>query len=100
MKPLPPNDLPTAVFSVAEIAAAKRDGYLHIHDNGVLTIHRSGEPVTQVHTPAKDRRRKPLTCSDLCDKIQEGRVSARARHNAMAERPAPRLVKPWPLSTT
>jgi hypothetical protein len=71
MKPLPPDDLPIVTFSVAEIAAAKRDGYLHIHDNGVLTIHRPGEPVAQVLIPPKDRRRKKLTCSDLCDKTWE-----------------------------
>ena len=71
MNSLPPNDLTTVTFSIAEIAAAKRDGSLTIHDNGVLTIQRPGEPVVQVHTPMKDRRRKKLTCSDLCDKTWE-----------------------------
>ena len=71
MNSLPPNDLTTVTFSIAEIAAAKRDGFLTIHDNGVLTIHRPGEPIVQVHTPKKDRTRKKLTCSDLCDKTWE-----------------------------
>ena len=71
IKPLPPDNLPTAAFSIAEIVAAKRDGSLTIHDNGVLTIQRPGEPVTQVIAPLKDRRRKKLTCSDLCDKTWE-----------------------------
>lgn len=71
MNSLPPNDLPIVIFSIAEVAAAKRDGSLTIHDNGVLTIQRPGEPLVQVLTPPKDRRRKKLTCSDLCDKTWE-----------------------------
>ena len=70
-KPPPPDDLPIVTFSIAEIAAAKRDGSLTIHDNGVLTIQRPGEPLVQVLSPPKDRRRKKLTCSDLCDKTWE-----------------------------
>jgi hypothetical protein len=71
MKPLPPNELPVVTFSIAEVAAAKRGGFLTIHDNGVLTIQRPGEPPVQVLTLPKDRRRKKLTCSDLCDKTWE-----------------------------
>jgi hypothetical protein len=67
-RPLPPEGLPTVTLSIEEVAAAKRNGTLTIHDNGVLTI---GDPPVQVHTPKKDRRRKKLTCSDLCDKTWE-----------------------------
>ena len=67
-KSLPPNDLPKVTLSIEEVAAAKRNGTLTIHDNGVLTI---GDPPVQVITPKKDRRRKKLTCSDLCDKTWE-----------------------------
>lgn len=70
-KPQSPNDLPIVTLSVAEIAAAKRDGSLTIHFDGVLTIQRPGEPMMQVNTPKAERRRKKLTCSDLCDKTWE-----------------------------
>lgn len=33
--PLPSVDLPTVILSIADMAQAKRKGYLHIHDNGV-----------------------------------------------------------------
>lgn len=68
MKPLPPDGLPTITLSIAEIAEARRNGSLTIHDNGVLTI---GAPPVQVLSPPKDRRRKKLTCADLCDKTWE-----------------------------
>ena len=102
MNSLPPNDLTTVTFSIAEIAAAKRDGFLTIHDNGVLTIQRPGEPVVQVHTPKKDRTRKKLTCSDLCDKtwesqgcpsgtcaLRKSRGSKRASEDLAFSAPAP-----------
>ena len=82
MKPLPPDNLLTVILSIAEVAAAKRDGYLHIHDNGVLTIQRPGEPFT----PSRTVVRKKLTCSDLCDKTWEsqgcptGTCALRKRH--------------------
>jgi hypothetical protein len=58
LKPLPPDDLPTQMFTVAELAAAKAAGHLRIHDNGVLTMNRPGQPVVAVLTPAKVRGRK------------------------------------------
>ena len=99
MKPLPPDGLPTVTLSIAEVAEAKRNGTLTIHDNGVLTI---GDPPVQVLTPMKDRRRKKLTCSDLCDKtwefqgcpsgtcaLRKSRGSKRASEDLAFSAPAP-----------
>ena len=101
-KPLPPDDLPTVTLSIADVAAAKRDGFLTIHDNGVLTIQRPGGSPVQVLVPKKDRSRKKLTCSDLCDKtwefqgcptgtcaLRKSRGSKRASEDLAFSAPAP-----------
>ena len=73
--PLPPDDLPPVTLSIPEIAKAKKDGFLRIHDKGTLTIQRPGGPLVQVfaaHTPLRrPKLRKKLTCADLCDKTWE-----------------------------
>lgn len=93
LKPLPP-ECPLVALTVAEVAAARAAGHLEIHDNGVLTLHRPGEPARQIVTPSSppaDHRslRGPLTA--------EHRAAIRA---AWARRPPPvgRRGKRGPLT--
>jgi hypothetical protein len=51
-----PQTLPRRELTVKEIAAAKKAGYLEIHDNGVLTIKRPGQPEFEVQPTKTDRK--------------------------------------------
>ncbi len=64
LPPLPPDNLPVIRLTIPEIAAAKAAGYLRIHDNGVLTLHRPGESPQEIWTPIKVRRRKDMNGHD------------------------------------
>lgn len=49
---------PARMFTIPELAAARKAGFLTIHDNGVLTVQYPGQPPVEVQAPMRDRRRE------------------------------------------